>query len=107
MTEPAAVDKLFDELLHTEDDALRAARASTEPAGMPAIEVSAQHGHLLDAVREAHRAPVGCSKSARWPGIPPSAWPAASARRGEVVTLEYEPRHAEVARGEPGQGRGG
>ncbi|MRU29851.1 O-methyltransferase, partial [Xylella fastidiosa subsp. multiplex] len=47
MTQPAAVDELFDELLHTEDDALIAARLSTEPAGMPAIEVSAQHGHLL------------------------------------------------------------
>ena len=47
MTEPAAVDRLFDEILHTEDEALRAARASTGPAGMPAIEVSPQHGHLL------------------------------------------------------------
>ena len=47
MSDYAAMDALYDELLNTEDEALRAARLSTGPAGMPAIEVSAQHGKLL------------------------------------------------------------
>ncbi|MGB5111169.1 MAG: O-methyltransferase [Mycobacterium sp.] len=97
MTEPAAVDRLFDELLDTEDEALRVARASTEPAGMPAIEVSAQHGHLLCLFAKMTGAKrvleigtlAGYSTIclARGVGV-----------AGRVVTLEYEPRHAEVAR---------
>ena len=49
MTEPdpRALDELFTRVLHTEDDALRAARESAAAADMPAIEVSAQHGRLL------------------------------------------------------------
>ncbi|HEV7855116.1 MAG TPA: O-methyltransferase, partial [Mycobacterium sp.] len=49
MTEPdpKALDELFNRVLHTEDDALRAARESAAAADMPAIEVSAQHGRLL------------------------------------------------------------
>lgn len=96
MTEPAAVDTLFDELLHTEDDALRAARASTGPAGMPAIEVSAQHGHLLTlfaTLTGARRVLeigtlAGYSTICLARGVGP---------QGRVVTLECEPRHAEVA----------
>lgn len=96
MTEPAAVDRLFDELLHTEDEALRAARASTEPAGMPAIEVSPQHGHLLTLLARMTGARrvleigtlAGYSTICLARGVGPD---------GRVVTLEYEPRHAEVA----------
>jgi hypothetical protein len=80
MTEPAELDALFDELLHTEDEALRAARLSTGPAGMPAIEVSAQHGRLLTLYARLAGA-AGYSKSARWQAIPPSAWPAVWASR--------------------------
>lgn len=47
MAEPSDVDVLFNQLLQTEDQALAAARESTQAAGMPAIEVSAQHGKLL------------------------------------------------------------
>lgn len=98
MTEPAAVDRLFDELLDTEDEALRAARESTGPAGMPAIEVSAQHGHLLSlfaTLTGARRVLeigtlAGYSTICLARGVGP---------QGRVITLEYEPRHAEVARG--------
>ena len=45
--EPQAVDEMFNRVLHTEDDVLAAARQSAVTAGMPAIEVSAQHGKLL------------------------------------------------------------
>lgn len=97
MTEPAAVDRLFDELLGTEDEALRAARESTGPAGMPAIEVSAQHGHLLSlfaTLTGARRVLeigtlAGYSTICLARGVGP---------QGRVTTLEYEPRHAEVAR---------
>lgn len=96
MTEPAAVDRLFDELLHTEDEALRAARASTEPAGMPAIEVSAQYGRLLSLFTKITNARrvleigtlAGYSTICLARGVGP---------QGRVITLEYEPRHAEVA----------
>ncbi|MGW0162988.1 O-methyltransferase [Mycobacterium sp. NPDC003323] len=97
MTEPAAVDAMLDELLHTEDEALRAARESTGPAGMPAIEVSAQHGRLLSLyarITGARRVLeigtlAGYSTICLARGVGP---------QGRVVTCEYEPRHAEVAR---------
>lgn len=49
MTAPdwASLDALFNRVLHTEDDALRAAREAGVAAGMPAIEVSAQHAKFL------------------------------------------------------------
>lgn len=97
MTEPAAVDALFDDLLGTEDEALRAARASTGPAGMPAIEVSPQHGRLLTLYARLAGARrvleigtlAGYSTICLARGVGPE---------GSVVTCEYEPRHAEVAR---------
>lgn len=97
MTEPADVDGLFGELLHTEDDALRAARASTEPAGMPAIEVSAQHGHLLTlfAKMTGARRVLEIGTLAGYSTICLARGVGA---HGRVVTCEYEPRHAEVAK---------
>ncbi|GFG53219.1 methyltransferase [Mycolicibacterium agri] len=99
MSEPdaQALDELFTRVLHTEDDALRAARESAAAAGMPAIEVSAQHGKLLSLLATMTHAKrvleigtlAGYStiNLARGVGLD-----------GRVVTLEYEPRHAEVAR---------
>ncbi|MCF6390444.1 O-methyltransferase [Mycobacterium sp. MBM] len=97
MTEPADVDGLFGELLHTEDDALRAARASTEPAGMPAIEVSAQHGHLLTlfAKMTGARRVLEIGTLAGYSTICLARGVGA---QGRVVTCEYESRHADVAR---------
>ncbi|MGU3653811.1 O-methyltransferase [Mycolicibacterium sp. A43C] len=97
MSDYAAVDALYDELLNTEDEALRAARLSTGPAGMPAIEVSAQHGKLLSlyarltGARRALEIGTLAGYSTIWlaRGVGP---------QGSVVTLEYEPRHAEIAR---------
>lgn len=96
MTEPAEVDKLFDELLHTEDDALRAARTSTEAAGMPAIEVSAQHGHLLAllATLKGARRVLEIGTLAGYSTI---CLARGVGSQGRVVSLEYEARHAEVA----------
>ena len=45
--DPQALDAMFGRLLHTEDAALAAAREAADAAGMPRIEVSAQHAKLL------------------------------------------------------------
>lgn len=95
--EPKALDDLFTRLLHTEDDALRAARESADAAGMPAIEVSAQHGKLLNLLTTISGAKsvleigtlAGYSTIQLARGVGPD---------GHVVTLEFEPKHAEIAR---------
>ena len=95
--DPKSLDDVFNRVLHTEDDALRAARESAAAAGMPAIEVSAQHGRLLSLLaRMTHATRVleigtlaGYSTINLARGVGPD---------GRVVTLEFEPRHAEVAR---------
>ncbi len=95
--EPKDLDALFTRLLHTEDDALVAARESAQAAGMPAIEVSAQHGRLLQLLARIAGARrvleigtlAGYSTINLARGVGPD---------GRVVTLEYEPAHAEVAR---------
>lgn len=99
MTEPdpKALDELFNRVLHTEDDALRAARESAAAADMPAIEVSAQHGRLLSLLARMTNAKrvleigtlAGYSTISLARGVGPD---------GRVVTLEFEPRHAAVAR---------
>jgi predicted O-methyltransferase YrrM len=95
--DPKDLDELFNRLLRTEDDALTAAREAGAAAGMPAIEVSAQHGKLLFLLATAMRATrvlevgtlAGYSTIQLARGVGPG---------GRVVTLEYDPRHAEVAR---------
>jgi predicted O-methyltransferase YrrM len=97
VADPKALDELFNQVLHTEDDALKAARDSANAAGMPPIEVSAQHGRLLSLLATAIRATyvleigtlAGYSTINLARGVRPG---------GRVVTLEYEPKHAEVAR---------
>ncbi|HEV7853900.1 MAG TPA: O-methyltransferase, partial [Mycobacterium sp.] len=91
------LDELFNRVLHTEDDALRAARESAAAADMPAIEVSAQHGRLLSLLARMANAKrvleigtlAGYSTISLARGVGPD---------GRVVTLEFEPRHAAVAR---------
>ncbi len=95
--DPKALDEVFNRVLHTEDDALRAARESAAAADMPAIEVSAQHGRLLSLLARMTNAKrvleigtlAGYSTINLARGVGPD---------GRVVTLEFEPRHAEVAR---------
>lgn len=97
MTEPRDVDVMFNEVLRTEDEALASARQSAHDADMPAIEVSAQHGKLLSLLATISGAQrvleigtlAGYSTINLARGVGPE---------GSVVTLEYEPRHAEVAR---------
>jgi predicted O-methyltransferase YrrM len=95
--DPKALDQLFNTLLRTEDDALTATREAAEAAGMPAIEVSAQHGKLLYLLATAARATrvleIGTLAGYSTINLARAVGPS-----GRVVTLEYEPEHAEVAR---------
>jgi predicted O-methyltransferase YrrM len=97
VAEPSDVDVLFTQLLHTEDEALAAARQSTQAADMPAIEVSAQHGKLLSllAAMSGARRVLEIGTLGGYSTINLARGAGAD---GSVVTLEYEPRHAEVAR---------
>ncbi|MDT5082855.1 MAG: hypothetical protein QOJ80_7492 [Mycobacterium sp.] len=88
---------MFGQLLHSEDAALTAAREAADAAGMPRIEVSAQHAKLLNLLARSTGATRvleigtlgGYSTIALARGVGPG---------GRVVTLEYEPAHADVAR---------
>jgi predicted O-methyltransferase YrrM len=99
MTEPSAtkVDALFDSLLIGDDPVLSAARDATKAAGMPSIEVSTQYGkflYLLASAVGAHNIlEIGTL------GGYSTIWLArAAGPDGRVVTLEYEAKHAQVAR---------
>jgi predicted O-methyltransferase YrrM len=99
MTEMNAgdVDALLDRLLLDEDPALTAALADSDAAGLPPIAVSPQYGKLLYLLATAIHArrvlEIGTL------GGFSTIWLArAVGPSGQLVTLEYEPRHAEVAR---------
>ena len=94
---PQDVDAFLDSTVVGDDPALAAAVESSNAAGLPPIAVSVQQGKflcLLAAAIQARRILEigtlgGCS----------SIWLARGAGpEGRVVTLEYEPKHAEVAR---------
>lgn len=90
------VDALLDRALLGEDPALAAAIGDSTAAGLPQIEVSPQSGQLLYLLTRISRARRvleigtlgGYSTICLARGVGPE---------GSVVTLEYEPRHAEVA----------
>ncbi|MFI7384970.1 O-methyltransferase [Streptomyces sp. NPDC049813] len=93
----AAVDAYFAELLAPADEALAAALTESAAAGLPSISVSATNGkllHLLARVQGARRVlEIGTL------GGYSTIWLArALPADGSLVTLEYSPRHAEVAR---------
>ena len=94
---PQALDEVFTRVLHTEDDALRAARESAAAADMPAIEVSAQHGRLLQLIARMSNARrvLEIGTLAGYSTINLARGVGAD---GRLVTLEFDPRHAEVAR---------
>lgn len=93
----AALDALFTRVLATEDDALVAAREAGRAAGMPTIEVSPQHGRLLALLAAATGArrvlEIGTLAGYSTINLARGVGPA-----GFVVSLEYEQRHAEIAR---------
>lgn len=92
-----AVDAYLDATLVGADDALQAAQASSAAAGLPAISVSPSQGKLLFVIAAAMGArrilELGTlgGYSAIWlaRALPPD---------GRLVTIEFEPKHADVAR---------
>ncbi|TLH70864.1 O-methyltransferase [Mycolicibacterium aubagnense] len=88
---------MFNQVLHTEDEALAAARQSAVTAGMPAIEVSAQHGKLLSLLVAATGA-TRVLEIGTLAGYSTINLARGAGAAGRVVTLEYSPEHADVAR---------
>ncbi|WP_213931370.1 O-methyltransferase [Rhodococcus sp. B50] len=92
-----ATDDYLADLLVGDDPALTAALAANAAAELPPIDVAAVQGkflHLLARIRGARRVlEIGTL------GGYSTIWLArAVGESGHVTTLEYEPRHAEVAR---------
>jgi predicted O-methyltransferase YrrM len=93
----SAVDAYFGGLLVGEDGALQAALADSDAAGLPAISVTPCQGKLLMLLAQIQGArrilEIGTlgGYSTIWLA---RALPAG----GSLVTLEFNPRHAEVAR---------
>jgi len=92
-----AVDRYFLDTIVGQDAALAEAQRAAEAAGLPPISVTAAQGKLLHLLVRIHGArrvlEVGtlAGYSTIWMAraLPPG---------GTLISLEYEPRHAEVAR---------
>jgi predicted O-methyltransferase YrrM len=94
---PADVDAFLDRTVVGDDPALSAAREASDAAGLPQIAVSTQQGKFLSLLAAAIKArrilEIGTL------GGFSTIWLARGAGAdGQVTTLEYEPKHAEVAR---------
>ena len=93
----SAVDRFVVDTLSDSDPVLDAAQRAADTAGLPAISVSAAQGkflHLLARICGARRIlEIGtlAGYSTIWlaRALPPG---------GQLITLEYDPRHADVAR---------
>src|ERR1700761_9409722 len=94
--DPGAVDAMLNELLKTEDDALREARIAGDAAGMPAIEVSAQSGKLLSLIATITGA-TSVLEIGTLAGYSTICLARGVGSHGRVVTLEYSAEHAAVA----------
>lgn len=92
-----AVDQYFADLLVPPDSALEAALQATADAGMPPINVAPNQGKLLHILALAHsaRTILEIGTLAGYSTI----WLArALPEGGKLITLEADPKHAEVAR---------
>src|SRR5258708_282300 len=92
-----AVDRYITDLFVGLDPALDAALEASTAAGLPAINVSPNHGKLLMLMAKSLGArrilEIGTL------GGYSTIWLARALRPdGRLVTLEYDPKHAEVAR---------
>lgn len=94
---PQQVDTFLDSAVIGDDPALSAALQASDSAGLPHIAVSAQQGKLLSllaALSGARRIlEIGTLGGFSTIWLARGAGP-----EGRVVTLEYEPKHAEVAK---------
>src|SRR6476469_2749750 len=92
-----AVDHYLTDLLIQPDKAMAAAVLAAEKAGLPAIAVSPPLGKLLHLlarlVGARHILEIGTLAGYS------TIWLARALRDGgRVITLEYDPKHAEIAR---------
>lgn len=92
-----AVDRYFSDLLVESDAVLDEAVRNSEAAGLPAVSVTPNQGKLLHLLARVHRArrilEIGTL------GAYSTIWLArALPADGRLITLEAEPRHAEIAR---------
>jgi predicted O-methyltransferase YrrM len=93
----AAVDEYIARLLLPPDEALEAALADSAAAGLPEIAISPIYGKLLTLLAQSHGARSileigalgGYSAICLARALPP---------RGQLITLEFDPTHAAVAR---------
>jgi predicted O-methyltransferase YrrM len=94
---PQDVDAFLDSTMVGEDPSLAAALRASDAAGLPQIAVSAQQGKFLcllaGAVQARRVLEIGTLGGFSTIWLARGAGP-----QGRVVTLEYEPKHAEVAR---------
>jgi predicted O-methyltransferase YrrM len=94
---PQDVDAFLDSAVVGDDPALAAALHASDEAGLPQIAVSAQQGKFLcllaGAIQARRILEVGTLGGFSTIWLARGAGP-----QGRVVTLEYEPKHAEVAR---------
>jgi predicted O-methyltransferase YrrM len=93
----AAVDEYVAGLLAPDDDSLAAAVAAAQEAGLPAIQVTPAQGKLLYLLAKA----VDASTIIEFGTLAgySTIWLArAMLKGGRLVTLEADPKHAEVAR---------
>jgi predicted O-methyltransferase YrrM len=93
----SAVDRYFGSSLGDSDEALIAGLRASESAGLPAIQVSPLQGKLLHLLARA----IGARRILEIGtlGGYSATWLArALAPGGRLITLELEPRHAEIAR---------
>ena len=92
-----AVDEYLSRLLLPPDDALEAALAASEAAGLPSISVSPNQGKLLELL--AHTQGARRTLEIGTLGGYSTIWLArALPADGRLTTLEFSPKHAEVAR---------
>ena len=92
-----AVDRYIDELFAPEDEVLTGALARSKAGGLPDIQVSAGQGKFLYLLAKL----VGARNILELGALGgySTIWLArALPEGGKLTTLEYEPRHAEVAR---------
>jgi len=93
----SAVDEYLGDLLGTDDVALKDALVASAEGGLPEIQVSATQGKLLHLLARMHGARRILELGTL--GGYSTIWLArALPSDGQIVTLEYEPKHAEVAR---------
>lgn len=92
-----SVDKYFSDLLVRPDRTLEAALQASEAAGLPSIAVSPNQGKLLMLLAQA----IGARKILEIGtlGGYSTIWLARGlAEDGRLITLEFDPKHADVAR---------